>query len=95
MSNFKDHVEMFLTELMQDSYKDLKEKDENFRDTKASHVKASDKFYKAIESLITSDKQFVEDYLEEKAMLDSIETDWFYLQGYKDCIKLLRFIEAI
>ena len=95
MNNFQENVQMFFTELMQDSFKTLKESNENYRDINASHVKASNRFYDIIRTLGEKDKQFAECFLEEKLLLDSIECDWFYLQGYKDCIKLLKLIEAL
>ncbi len=93
--NFKENIQMFFTELMQDSLKNLRECDENYNDIQSSNTKNSNKFYDILNSLNEHQKQYSINFLEERTMLNSIEMDWFYLQGYKDCIKLLKLIEAI
>ena len=37
MGSFKENVGMFFTELMQDSIKNLKECDENYKDIRSTH----------------------------------------------------------
>ena len=95
MGRFKENVEMFFTELMQDSIKNLKECDKNYKDIRSTHANVSQRFYDLFQNFGVKDKEFAESFLEEKCLLDSIEQDWLYLQGYKDCIKLLKLIEAI
>ncbi len=95
MGNFRENVGMFFTELMQDSIKNLKECDENYKDIRSIHANVSRRFYDLFQNFSTKGKEFTESFLEDKSLLDCIEQDWLYLQGYKDCIKLLKLIEAI
>ena len=55
----------------------------------------ADVFYDLFQNFSTKGKEFTESFLEDNSLLDCIEQDWLYLQGYKDCIKLLKLIEAI
>ncbi len=95
MNNFKENVQLFFTQLMQDSIKNLKECDENYKYMCSNNANVSNRFYDLFQNFSEKDKKFAESFLEEKLLLDSIEQDWIYLQGYKDCIKLLKLIEAI
>lgn len=66
MGSFKENVEMFFTELMQDSIKDLKECDENYKDIRSTHVNVSKRFYDLFQNFSTKDKEFAKSFLEEK-----------------------------
>ena len=80
---------------MNDSYIKLKESDENYRNIKSARIKASKRYEDFLENLNAKDKEFLESYDSEGCLVDSIEREWLYLQGYKDCVKLLKIIEAI
>ena len=95
MGNFKENANLFFTESMNDCYIKLKEVDENYRNIKSARVNASKRYEDFLENLNTKDKEFLENYESEGYLADSIEREWLYLQGYKDCIKLLKMIEAI
>ena len=55
----------------------------------------ADVFMTYFKTLVQRAKNLQKVFLEDKSLLDCIEQDWLYLQGYKDCIKLLKLIEAI
>lgn len=46
-------------------------------------------------TLSDKDRDFLEKFKDETYEIDSRVEEWLYLQGYKDCIKLLKMIEAI
>lgn len=48
MGSFKENIEMFFTELMQDSIKNLKECDENYKDIRSTHADVSKRFLRLI-----------------------------------------------
>ena len=85
MGNFKENINLFLTESMNNCFIKLKQIDKNYQDINAARIKASQKFEDFLDTLNSKDRQFLENYKRE----------WLYLQGYKDCIKLLKMIEAI
>lgn len=95
MNNFRENIDLFFTESMQDCFKKLREMDENYKSTYLSHVEASKKYQEIINSLSEKDKIFMECYKDDSYLIQGVEQDWLYLQGYKDCIKFLQLIEAI
>lgn len=95
MNSFNESIRTLFTDLMQDSFKNLEECDENYKDIRTTHANVSQRFYDLFQNFSTKDKEFAENFLEDKSLLDSIEQEWLYLQGYKDCVKLLKLIEAI
>jgi hypothetical protein len=95
MGNFKENINLFLTESMNNCFIKLKQIDKNYQDINAARIKASQKFEDFLDTLNSKDRQFLENYKSEGYLADSIEREWLYLQGYKDCIKLLKMIEAI
>lgn len=95
MANFKENISLFISEAMNSCLRQLKEVDDNYRDINSARVKASGKFENLLKTLNSKDREFLESYKDEWYLAGSIESEWLYLQGYKDCIKLLKFIEAI
>ena len=95
MSNFKENINLFFSETINNCLQKLKEADDNYRDINSARVKGSEKFENLLKTLSSKDREFLESYKDECNLADSIETEWIYLQGYKDCIKLLKMIEAI
>ena len=95
MSDFKENIDLFLAEAIQDSIRKLRSIDEEHDCMRKNHAEASKKYEKILNTLSDKDREFLESYKDECNLADSIETEWIYLQGYKDCIKLLKMIEAI
>lgn len=95
MGDFKENIDLFLAESMNNCFIKLKEIDENYRGINDARIEASKKFEDFLDTLNSKDRQFLESYKSEGHLVDSIEREWLYLQGYKDCIKLLKMIEAI
>lgn len=95
MSNFKENINLFLSERMNNGLQKLKEIDDNYRDINSARIKASEKFEDLLKNLSSKDREFLESYRDECNLAYSIEMEWLYLQGYKDCMRLLKFIEAI
>ncbi len=95
MGDFKENIDLFLAESMNNCFIKLKEIDENYREINNARIEASKKFEGFLDTLSSKDRQFLESYKSESYLADGIEREWLYLQGYKDCIKLLKMIEAI
>lgn len=67
----------------------------HYRDITGYSCKCELTFYDLFQNFSTKGKEFAENFLENKSLLDSIEQKWLCLQSYKDCIKFMKFIEAI
>ena len=95
MSNFKENIDLFLAEAIQDSIRKLRSIDEEHDCMRKNHAEASKKYEKILDTLSDEDREFLEKFKDEMYQIEGRIEEWLYLQGYKDCIKLLKMIEAI
>lgn len=95
MGDFKKNIDLFLAEAIQDSIRKLRNIDEEHDYIRKNHAEASKKYEKILETLSDEDREFLEKFKDEMYEIEGRIEEWLYLQGYKDCIKLLKMIEAI
>lgn len=95
MGDFKENIDLFLAEAIQDSIRKLRSIDEEHDYIRKNHAEASKKYEKILETLSDDDREFLEKFKDEMYEIEGKIEEWLYLQGYKDCIKLLKMIEAI
>lgn len=95
MSNFKENIDLFTTEAIQDSIRKLRDVDEEHDCMRKNHAESSKKYEKILDTLSDKDRDFLEKFKDEMYEIESRMEEWIYWQGYKDCIKLLKMIEAI
>lgn len=95
MGDFKENIDLFLAEAIQDSIRKLRSIDEEHGYIRKNHAEASKKYEKILETLSDDDREFLEKFKDEMYKIEGKIEEWLYLQGYKDCIKLLKMIEAI
>lgn len=95
MGDFKENIDLFLAEAIQDSIRKLRSIDEEHGYIRKNHAEASKKYEKILETLSDDDREFLEKFKDEMYEIEGKIEEWLYLQGYKDCIKLLKMIEAI
>ena len=86
---FKYNLNFFFTEQQIESLRELRKSNSEYNNLRASHAKNSQKMDFILNNLPAQEKQFAEKYQDEFYKINSIEFNWLYLQGYKDCIKLL------
>lgn len=95
MGNFRENMDLFITEQIEDSIRDLRKYDKGYDSICKNHAEASRKYEDIINNLNVSNKEFIEEFKNEMYTIEAKVQDWLYLQGYKDCIKLLKLIEAV
>lgn len=95
MGDFKENIDLFLAEAIQDSIRKLRSIDEEHDYIRKNHAEASKKYEKILETLSDDDREFLEKFKDEMYEIEGKIEEWLYLQGYKDCIKLLKMIQAI
>lgn len=79
----------------------IEESIENLRETNQEYGK-SYKEQKGLENQLSelksrlseTDQKFIEKYENNIFIIRAIEQGWLYLQGYRDCMKLLKLIRA-
>ena len=74
---------------------EFERKNTNERKICKNHAEASSKYEDIINNLSASNKEFIENFKNEMYIIEAKAQDWLYLQGYKDCIKLLKLIEVL
>ena len=92
---FTEQVNALFDELQQESLLDLKKADPEYNDLRAAHAEASKEYEAILGDLPRKDMKFMEKYVNDIYELIDREQTWVYLQGYKDCVKFLRFIGII
>ena len=95
MSDFKENIDLFLTEAIQDSIRKLRSIDEEHDCMRKNHAEESKRYEKILDTLSDKDRGFLEKFKDETYEIESRVEEWLYWQGHKDCIKLLKMIEVI
>ena len=95
MGDFKENIDFFTTEAIQDSIRELRNVDEEHDYMRKNHAKDSERYEKILNTLNYENKEFLEKFKDDTDEIECRIEEWLYLQGYKDCIKLLKMIEAI
>lgn len=95
MGDFKENIDLFLAEAIQDSIRKLRSIDEEHDYMSKNHAEDSKRYEKILDALSNEDREFLEKFKDEMYRIEGRIEEWLYLQGYKDCIKLLKMIEAI
>jgi mRNA-degrading endonuclease YafQ of YafQ-DinJ toxin-antitoxin module len=86
---------MLFTELQQESLRTLRKENDYYNDLRAAHAEASNEIEGIINTLPHKDMKLAEKFRDYALQLDGIEQDYLYLQGYRDCVKFLKLIQAI
>ena len=95
MGNFKENIDLFFNLKSTNWSKKERSIDEEHDYIRKNHAEASKKYEKILETLSDDDREFLEKFKDEMYEIEGKIEEWLYLQGYKDCIKLLKMIEAI
>ena len=88
MGSFKENVDLFTTETIQESVRKLRNVDEEHDCMRKNRAEASKKYEKILDTLSDENRKFLEKFKDEIYKIEGKIEEWLYLQGYKDCIKL-------
>lgn len=93
MNFFEQSINEFIINIMEQNFQVFRKENPEFKQEYETHRDNTHKFYEYIKGFNEMDKKIVEDYIDQVASLNATEQELFYRQGYKDCIKFLKFIE--
>lgn len=88
MGSFKENVDLFTAETIQESVRKLRNVDEEHDCMRKNRAEASKKYEKILDTLSDENRKFLEKFKDEIYKIEGKIEEWLYLQGYKDCIKL-------
>ena len=92
---YDEQLDAFLAELKEESIKALKKENITYSELCTAHSNIQRNIEEALENSSNEILDFVESMKENMNEMGAIETDWIYLQGYKDCIRFLKVIKAL
>lgn len=92
---FKENFDSYLIEMQEIAFQKLKAENEEYAGLRADIIDKSMEWGKVTKKLDPQDFQTYEEYSQCAMRTTCMEIDCLYLQGYKDCVKLLRTLEVI
>lgn len=91
---FAEQVKIFYEEMREVSIHNLRKEDNEYNELRKTHITISDKKDIVLEEMTQKDKETIKQYIDEIFKINSIEQQHIYLQGYRDCMKLLKLVKA-
>jgi len=92
---FAEQVEAFFIELQHESLRNLRKVDAEYNDWKKAQIELGEKYEAMLGELPHGDRELIENYIDNTTRITGREREWVYLQGFKDCIKLLRLFGVL
>ncbi|WP_432405737.1 hypothetical protein [Wukongibacter sp. M2B1] len=93
--NYDSILENIVFDLLENLFNDLRNNNTEIRNKENNLVKLSQQMQKTISVLNDQQRNSIEEYISEVNNLTCNYYNAIYVQGFKDCIKLLGFIEII
>lgn len=95
MNNFTYDFKNFTALMVQKVCQELKKQNRETLELENYLTVYEHKFNEVIESLNDNDRAFTDNYIEKKLLVEVNQNEDIYLQGYKDCIALLKEIGVL
>lgn len=92
---FEEMMGDFLAELSNERYRELRQQDAGFDALVKKQAEDSERAMQLRISLPEDDSLFLEDYEAGNRALSSEQCKFNYLQGMRDCVKLMRYFGVI
>lgn len=93
--NFENNLETFFTEMQNESLHKYHKENPDYDDLYSSYAHDSNQWKTIVDNLPQKDKDFLINFAEKNNELTGMEFDRLYQQGYKDCIRLLKYIGVL
>ena len=95
MIDFNTEFQSFIDDMLNDIIDDLKEKNLEYAGYRMYLKENSAKVRKIIDKLPDNERKFMNEYESNSFNKTTIEQGEFYYRGYRDCIKLLRWLGMV
>lgn len=92
---YEEIIDMIVGELTQRALSRQREEDENLNQLILRQAHLSTLIEKQLDRFGESDKQIIQEYLELSLEIQGFQEKYLYLQGAKDCIRLLKDLGAL
>lgn len=99
MSNSRDiyqeQLSQFFTDRMQDHINAYRKESQEYNNLRVSNAQKIQRVEEILDTLPMANKEFIYSFIDDSQIAQSMEENVFYLQGYRDCIKLLRILHML
>ena len=95
MNNFSEEFQGFIDDMLNDIIEDLREKNLEYSGYIKYLKENSDKINKTINKLSEAERKLINEYESNYFNKIAIEQGEFYYRGYRDCVKLLKWLRMI
>lgn len=95
MSDFKTEFQGFIDDMLNDIIKDLEENDLKYAGYRMYIKENCDKVKEIIEKLPEDEREFLNEYESNYFNRVAAEQGEFYYRGFRDCVKLLKWLKMI
>ena len=95
LTKYMEHLKELFCDIHEDVMRNLRDTDRKYNELLRNNTEESIKIREILKSLNDEDRAFILKNRDYTARVEWIEREALYFQGYKDCIKLLNFLELI
>ncbi len=92
---YEEILEMMLTELIERGYRQQRKEDEAMDRLVKRRIELKEQAVLCTASLDKQTKQTLEEYFDTIDLIYGLQLKYIYLQGAKDCVRLLKTLDAI
>ncbi len=94
-TKYMEHLKELFCDIHEDVMRNLRDTDRKYNELLRNNTEESIKIRDILKSLNDEDRAFILKNKDYTGRVEWIEREALYFQGYKDCIKLLNFLELI
>ena len=95
MRDFITEFQNFIDDMLNDAIIDLKKNNPEYAKCKKFVQENDDKVRATIDGLPKDKRKLINKYEANEFNISAIEQGEFYYRGYRDCIKILKWLEII
>lgn len=92
---YEEILDMVVTELTQRAFNKQREEDESLRQMIGRRAELSVSLEQWIAALEEPERKLFEEYLEITLEIEGLQERYLYLQGAKDCVRLLKSLDVL
>lgn len=92
---YKKYLKELFFNIQDDIINNLQATNNEYRELIENEIKESTEIYKILDLLNEKDREFILKNHEKTKTIEDIEKQAIYLQGFEDCIKLLKYLKVL
>ncbi len=94
-TKYINHLKQLFTDIHEETMENFRNNDKEYSELLRNSVEESKEVERIINCLDDKDRELILKHKDRHGKLEWVEREMLYLQGLKDCVKLLRLLEII